>query len=102
MIALIEQNRSQIIALCEKHNVSALHLFGSALRSDFNELSDIDFAVQFKETLTPIEYGEAYFGLLNDLKELLERNIDLVSYRVVKNPIFRSELDRTKQTLYAA
>lgn len=102
MTPIIERNLDRIQSLCEKYEVAALYLFGSALRHDFQEQSDIDFAVQFREHLTPIEYGEAYFGLLDDLKLLLNRNIDLISYRVIKNPVFKSELDRTKQTIYAA
>jgi uncharacterized protein len=77
-------------------------LFGSALTEDFSETSDLDFAVVFQSRLSPVEYGSAYLDLLSDLEELFNRKVDLVSYRVIKNPVFKAELDRTKQTLYAA
>ncbi|MGN6627162.1 MAG: nucleotidyltransferase family protein, partial [Tepidisphaeraceae bacterium] len=45
MIDLIERNREQIVALCKKHGVKRLELFGSAARDeDFDpKTSDVDF-----------------------------------------------------------
>lgn len=102
MIQLIEVNIGQIKTICEENAVAELYLFGSALTNEFNENSDLDFAVVLKSDLSPIDYGDAFFGLLDGLEKLFNRKIDLVSYRVVKNPIFKEELDRTKKSLYAA
>jgi predicted nucleotidyltransferase len=102
MLSIVEENKDKLIDLCIAHNVKELFIFGSALTDQFNEESDIDFAVILKENLSPIEYGETFLNLLNELKEIFNRNIDLVSYRVIKNPIFKEELDRTKNSLYAA
>jgi predicted nucleotidyltransferase len=102
MNLIVSNNLDALNKLCVKHNVEELHLFGSALSKDFNEHSDLDFAVIFKAGLTPIEHGESFLNLLSGLKELLNREIDLISYRVVKNPIFKEELDRTKVRVYAA
>ncbi len=102
MLSIIEENKDKLIDLCKTHNVKELFIFGSALTDQFNEESDIDFAVILNENLSPIEYGETFLNLLNELKEIFNRNIDLVSYRVIKNPIFKEELDRTKISLYAA
>ncbi len=102
MNKLIEENINELQEICRKHAVAELYVFGSALTAEFSENSDLDFAYILKENLSPIEYGDAFFGLMEDLELLFKRNIDLVSYRVVKNPIFKNELDRTKKTLYAA
>jgi predicted nucleotidyltransferase len=102
MLSIIEENKDKLIDLCKTHNVKELFIFGSALTDQFNEESDIDFAVILNENLSPIEYGETFLNLLNELKEIFNRNIDLVSYRVIKNPIFKEELDRTKISLYTA
>lgn len=102
MLGLISKNRKEITALCEKHEVKQLFLFGSALTNKFNEESDLDFAVIFNEHLSPVEHGEAFFNLLEGLEDLLKIEIDLISYRAVKNPIFKEELDKTKFSLYAA
>ncbi|MEX1193240.1 MAG: nucleotidyltransferase domain-containing protein [Brumimicrobium sp.] len=102
MNKLIEDNIEELQEICRKNSVAELYIFGSALTSDFSDQSDLDFAYVLKEDLSPIEYGDAFFGLMEGLENLFERNIDLVSYRVVKNPIFKQELDRTKKSLYAA
>lgn len=102
MINLISDNIEYIKKICEANSVSELYLFGSALTNNFNSESDLDFAVIFKEGLSPIEKGDAYFNLLEGLSNLLKRKIDLVSYSVIKNPIFKSALDNSKMTLYAA
>ncbi len=102
MNALIENNRKKIEVICRKNSVKELYIFGSVLTSDFSDQSDLDFAYVLNDELSPLEYGDAFFGLLEDLQELFQRKVDLVSYRVVKNPIFKQELDRTKQSVYAA
>jgi len=99
---LIEQNIEKLQEICRKNSVVDLYIFGSALTNEFSDQSDLDFAYVLKDDLSPIEYGDAFFGLLEDLQSLFNRKIDLVSYRVVKNPIFKQELDRTKKSLYAA
>jgi predicted nucleotidyltransferase len=102
MLDLIKNNIDNISNLCKKHKVKQLFLFGSALTNKFNENSDLDFAVIFNDQLSPIEHGESFFNLLEDLENLLKIQIDLISYRAVKNPIFKEELDNTKYSLYAA
>lgn len=102
MNQLVSDKISEIKDICEKNAVAFLYLFGSALNDCFSSTSDLDFAVVFKDSLSPIEIGEAFFELLNDLEKLFDRKIDLLSYRVIKNPIFKAELDNTKKTLYAA
>ena len=102
MNQLVRDKTSEIKEICEKHAVASLYLFGSALNESFNATSDLDFAVIFKDKLSPLEHGGAFLDLLDELENLFNRKIDLLSYRVVKNPIFKAELDKTKKTLYAA
>jgi uncharacterized protein len=99
---LIERNIEKIQEICRKNSVEDLFIFGSVLTEEFSDQSDLDFAYVLKDDLTPIEYGDAFFELLEDLQSIFNRKIDLVSYRVVKNPVFKEELDRTKKSLYAA
>lgn len=102
MIKLIEDNLKELKEICKANNVSELYLFGSAASGELNSNSDLDFAVVLNKQLNPIEHGDSFFGLLFALQDLFQREIDLVSYRVVKNPIFKQELDKTKVSLYAA
>jgi len=102
MFRMNQNQENQLESICKKHLVANLFLFGSAVSASFSASSDLDFAVLFSENLSPIEYGEAFFRLKEDLENLFLRKVDLVSYRVVKNPIFKKELDDTKVLLYAA
>ena len=102
MINLIESNIEKLNAIYLKHGVSELYAFGSAVSGDFHENSDIDLAVLFKDSLSPIEQGDAFFGLIDDLEMLFNKPVDLISYRALKNQIFIDELDKTKVSLYAA
>lgn len=102
MIDILSENIEKLNSVCKRHEVAELFAFGSAVSGVFHDKSDLDFAVLFNESLSPIAHGDAYFGLKEDLEAIFNRPIDLVSYRVVKNPIFKRELDKTKVSLYAA
>jgi uncharacterized protein len=45
---------------------------------------------------------DAYFGMLEELRTLLGREIDLVMVGAVKNPYIARNIERTKQLVYAA
>lgn len=52
MIDLIIDNLPAIVALCEKHGVRKLEVFGSATSDRFDpETSDVDFVIDF------LDYG---------------------------------------------
>jgi len=99
---LIESHRHEIEALCRKHKVRALDLFGSAARDGFDPTrSDLDFLVEFLP-LKDREHAEAYFGLLDGLREIFGRPVDLVMTRAIRNPYFLKGVNRSRVKLYAA
>ena len=98
---LIRRNMAQIVALCEKHKVLQLYVFGSILTDKFNKNSDIDLTVVFdRDALPLIPYADNYFSFKFALEDLLNRDVDLVEYNAIKNPYFKEELDETKQLIY--
>ncbi len=102
MIGALTRRREQISQLCVRHGVAQLHIFGSALRDEFTpDKSDLDLLVEFAP-MAPYERVEAYFGMLEELKELLGMKVDLVMVGAVKNPYIARDIERTKQLLYAA
>ncbi|MCT7974640.1 nucleotidyltransferase family protein [Laspinema olomoucense] len=81
---LLKQQRSQIIALAEKHGASNVRVFGSVARGQATEDSDIDFLVDYDlEKITPWFPG----GLLLDLEQLLNRKVDIVTVDMLKERI---------------
>jgi predicted nucleotidyltransferase len=98
----IELNRAAIAALCRSYHARSLDLFGSAASGGFDPAtSDLDFLVEF-EDLDPGEFSSAYFGLLEELRDLFGREIDLVVESAIDNPYFRESIERTRTPLYAA
>jgi len=96
----IQQLKSEEIAsICKSNQVKSLFAFGSVLRNDFNEQSDIDLVVDFEEE-DPFKYTDLYFSFKSSIEELLKRQIDLIEERGIKNRFFRQELDATKVKIY--
>jgi hypothetical protein len=103
MIAMFEQRRAEIAALCARHRAKRLEIFGSAVSSErFDEAkSDLDFLVEFLP-LGPGEHADAYFGLKEALEDLFRRPVDLVMVRAVKNRYFLEAIAKQREVLYAA
>jgi predicted nucleotidyltransferase len=102
MNSLVASKKDAVGRLCRRYRVRRLELFGSATGDSFDEKSsDLDFVVEFEE-FGPSEYAEAYFGLLEGLQALFDREIDLVVLSAVKNPYFRESIERSRTALYAA
>ncbi len=100
MIPLVTHRLNDIRALCIKHKVRKLALFGSAARDDFNpDTSDLDFLVVF-EPLPPVEYKDHFFGLLADLEDLFSRKIDLVVEDAIRNPYRRDAILSSNELIY--
>ncbi|MGV7235673.1 MAG: nucleotidyltransferase family protein [Nitrosomonadaceae bacterium] len=102
MTKIIENNRAQLVSLCKKYKVAELDVFGSAATDDFDPVqSDIDFLVEFQETVIRDRFDN-FFNLLNELKELFGRPIDLVEPGGLRNPYFIEMVNQTKRSLYVA
>jgi uncharacterized protein len=92
----------EIAALCVKHRVKRLDLFGSAASGAFDpNRSDLDFAVEF-EPLSPIEHADHFFGLKEDLEALFQRPVDLLELAPIRNPYLLKSIEQTRLRVYAA
>jgi predicted nucleotidyltransferase len=99
---LLKDRKEKVEKLCEKYRVRRLEIFGSAATENFHpDNSDLDFLVEF-QTSQEMNAADQYFGLLEDLKILFRRDVDLVMTRAIKNPYFIKEINQTRRTLYEA
>lgn len=64
----------QIQQFCIQNHIMKLGLFGSVLRADFNEDSDIDVLVEFEKGHVP---GLAFFNMQQQLSQMLGKKVDL-------------------------
>ena len=102
VVGVLRDNLTAIAELCARHGVARLDVFGSALRDDFRPgESDLDLLVEFG-AMDGYVKAVAYFDLLDDLRDLLGVEVDLVMTGAVKNRYIARDIERTKQLLYAA
>jgi uncharacterized protein len=72
---LLQEKREAILQLAAKHGARNVRVFGSVTRHEANEQSDIDFLVDMEPGRSLMDQGE----LLMDLRELLGREVDVVT-----------------------
>jgi len=96
---LIEEHIDSLKSLCYAHNVDRMYLFGSAVTSNFNDKSDIDFLVKFK-AIDLAGYFDNYINFKTKLKSLFGREVDLVEEQTLKNPILINSINKSKELVY--
>lgn len=92
-----------IKAYCEKWGIQEFALFGSILRPDFHEDSDVDVMVTFDETARPTLFS--LVRMTDELEALFGREVDLVDRQAVEaspNYIRRKEVLGTAEVIYGA
>jgi len=105
MHPLIARNLADLRALCVKHRVKSLSLFGSAATDGFRPgQSDLDFLVEF-EAQPRSGFEDVYFLLADDLERLFGCAVDMVEREVLDrspNPFRRKSIHSSLVSLYAA
>ncbi|MCX7098289.1 MAG: nucleotidyltransferase family protein [Methylococcales bacterium] len=91
---LITSNKATILNLAKLHGVNSISLFGSMVRDDISDNSDVDFLVELEQGRDLFDLGE----LLMDLQALLQRKVDLVTKNAL-HPRIYSEVIKEAQTL---
>ena len=94
MHPLIENRRTEILALAERHGVQDVRVFGSMARGDADDASDVDLLV----SLPPGRTGLALGGLLMDVQHLLSRRVDVLTEGSL-HPEIRDRVLREAQPL---
>ena len=87
MHPLIESHREQLLALARRRGVTSVRVFGSMVRGQGHDDSDIDLLV----TLAPGISALALGGLLLDAQDLLGRRVDVVTEASL-HPILRDRV----------
>ena len=72
---IIGNHKDQILALAAKHGAYNVRVFGSVAQGTADETSDIDFLVDLEEGRSLFDLG----GLLMDLQNLLQRQVDVLT-----------------------
>jgi predicted nucleotidyltransferase len=101
MIALIEDHKDEMTALCRQYGVARLAVFGSAVNGAFApDRSDLDFLVRFLDRRPTGRYATQYLDLADALENLFGRPVDLVTEQSIRNPFFREGVEATREIVY--
>ena len=90
----------QIEEFCRKYGVQELSLFGSVLRDDFDDQSDIDVMLQFKP-----ECGFSFENtpdIQDDLERIFSRPVDVIEKGKIRNAFRRHAIMNNRRVVYAA
>jgi predicted nucleotidyltransferase len=90
-------DRARIAGFCQTHHVRWLALFGSVLRPEFRDESDIDVLVEFEPGHVP---GLSFFSMQDELSRIFGRRVDLNTPNFL-SPEFRHQVLSEAQLLYA-
>lgn len=93
-------NEAELINLAKVFKIKELYIFGSALREDFSETSDLDLLVVFNK-----DSGYSLFDII-DIKEKFQeffgRQVDLVEKDGLRNPYRKKAILDSALKIYAA
>lgn len=93
-------DRQWLASFCARWHVRKLSLFGSVIRPDFDDASDIDVLIEFVEGRSP-----GFFGIAQMERELSEalqgRQVDIRTPGDL-SPYFRDEVLRSARVQYAS
>lgn len=96
---LDEEYMKDIQRLCKQHKVKHLYAFGSVLTDRFDRESDIDLIVDF-EPVDIRQYADNYFNFKFALEDTLQRRVDLLEEKAIRNPYFREAIENKRKLIY--
>ncbi|MGH8479271.1 MAG: nucleotidyltransferase family protein [Gammaproteobacteria bacterium] len=94
MHPLIETHRDAILDIARRYGFTNVRVFGSMVRGDADENSDVDLLV----TLPPGVSGLASGGLLMDVQDITGRKVDILTDGGL-NPALRDMILKEAQAL---
>ena len=99
--AHIDIPSDRIADFCRRNRIRKLALFGSVLREDFRDDSDVDVLVRFSDKS---EWGLFdHVQMQQELQTLLDRKVDLISRRALEhtqNQLLRDEILKTAKVIF--
>ncbi|MDI6735185.1 MAG: nucleotidyltransferase family protein [bacterium] len=88
---------SKIIPLLKEYDVQKAAIFGSFVRDEQRPDSDLDILVEFKDKENKTLFD--LVGLELDLQELLNRKVDVLTYRSI-HPLLKDYIIEEQQVFY--
>ncbi|MFH1774905.1 MAG: nucleotidyltransferase family protein [Methanobacteriota archaeon] len=83
----IEEIKQKVLPILQRYGVKRVGLFGSCVRGEMREDSDIDILVEIEKDISLLDF----VGIKLEIEEALGRKIDLVEYNTIK-PLLRERI----------
>ena len=83
----LKKRREQILDIARQHGARKIQIFGSLARGESGGGSDVDFLIELEPGRTLLDI----IAMKQDLEDLLQRNVDVVTERAV-SPYIRNEI----------
>jgi predicted nucleotidyltransferase len=83
----IDEIKKTLIDALRKHEVKKAALFGSIVRGEATEESDIDLLIEFEGRKSLLDLA----GLKLDIQELLRRRVDVLTYKSL-HPLLKERI----------
>jgi predicted nucleotidyltransferase len=96
----IDIDEKLIISLAKKYKIKELALFGSVLREDFSDKSDIDILIKFTDDNDYSLFD--LFEIRDEFEKVLGKEVDLIEKDSLRNPYRRDNIIRNSKVIYAA
>jgi hypothetical protein len=97
----IRLRQTALEALCRRHHIRRLSLFGSMARGEARPDSDVDLLVEFEEGRAPSLGGMV--ALQEEFSRLFDgRKVDLATTSILRNPYRSARIRKELEQLYAA
>ena len=87
------------LPILKKHGVVRASLFGSVLKNNIKNYSDIDILVELPNTVHGFDYVALKLDLQDELESVLGRPVDIVEYNLIKPSLKKYILPTQKQIL---
>ncbi|MBX3068949.1 MAG: nucleotidyltransferase domain-containing protein [Thermomicrobiales bacterium] len=99
----VADHLDEIIEICKEYGVARLELFGSAVNDEFDPArSDIDFLIEYPDGYDAGHWGSRYAEFEDRLREVLGRDVDLVTMKWQRNPYLIHSIEQSRHLFYAA
>jgi predicted nucleotidyltransferase len=91
----IEEIKQKITPILEKYGVKRAGIFGSCVRGEAKDHSDVDILIEVGQDINLLDF----IGIKLEIEEMLDRKVDLVEYDTIK-PLIRETVLREQIPIY--
>jgi predicted nucleotidyltransferase len=89
---LLQEKREEILRIAARRGAYNVRVFGSVARGEAGPDSDVDFLVELEPSRSLLDLG----GLLMDLQDLLECEVDVLTEAGLRDRIRQRVLSETR------